>query len=328
MSDPTLQLIYETRPDLQAAFDVETGQAIDGSRAGFLLDLEDWARQYGWREYSGLSAYAPAVIPEPTHVSVPPVVTASAFIVLDRKSGLILAERGSANPWPIASLTKLMTAHLVLQSGAPFDSVRAINQDDEVGGARLWVDPGATFTLSDLMYATLVGSANNAANALAEAAESDRAAFVEDMNAAAAAWHLAHTHFADPTGIELENVSTAREIAALAAHVFENRDMRRFTSTALRYISVLSTGEQKKIQNTNWMLWRPEYDDIFVMSGKTGYLEESGWNLVVSLRPTLADETRELMVVTFGSRSRAESFQDAEALARWTWENYHWIQNS
>jgi len=322
--DQILRAVYDSRLDLQKAFDI-TGLAVPNSAAGFLIDLTDWAEQYGWREFSELSDYAPASYPEPAAVSTAvPEVTAPSYIVMDKNSGLILAEKNSAAVWPIASITKLMTASIVLDSGESLDKVCDVKIVDDVGGAKLYVSSGATFTLNDLIYAALVGSANNAANAIARATGLDKVDFIEKMNKEAAACGLPHTRYTDPSGIEPTNVSTARETAKLARQIFSREDFRNYTSTAVKTISVLSTGETKKLTNTNWLLWKPVYDDIYVMAGKTGYLDESGWNLVTALRPVYKEETRELIVVVFGSASRGDSTNDAKALAEWGWGNYEW----
>lgn len=327
-SDPVLWAVYDRRVDLQKAFD-QTGLAVPGSAAGFLIDLQDWAEQYGWREYSELSAYAPISekLPRSSDRLALPEVTAISYIIVDKNSGLVLAEKNSAAVWPIASITKLMTASLVLDSGVDLYGACSIEADDEVGGARLYVSSGARFILSDLIYATLVGSANNAANAIARAVETDKAVFVAKMNERAETCGLPHTSFTDPTGIEPTNVSTAREIVRFAREVFSRPEMRRYTGTGSKVISVLSTGEAKTLINTNWLLWKPTYDDIFVMAGKTGYLEESGWNLVTALRPRYADADREILVVIFGAGSRAGSFEEARDLAEWAWKNYEWVEN-
>lgn len=315
--------VYATRGDLQAAFDDDRSyQAVPGSAAGFLIDLEDWAYQYGWRDYASLSDYAPKVAPTQVSASAPPATTASSFVVIDRASGQILAAEDANRAWPIASLTKLMTAQIALDSGAALSDVYPVTSEDDVGGAKLYVNSGDTFTFDGLLYATLVGSANNAANAITRTVTSDRAAFVDEMNLRARALNLSRTSYADPTGIEVENVSTAREMARIADLAFRRPDIRRYTTTASASVRVLSQGVTKTIKNTNWLLWKPEYDDIYVMAGKTGYLEESGWNLAVALRPEYKNEKRELLVVTFGSDSRADSFVDAEALARWAWASY------
>lgn len=321
---PNAQLmsVFAGRKDLQSAFDSSNRyRAIEGSAAGFLIDLEDWAEQYGWQEYDSLSTYAPSQSFQLTPSSKSsPLVTANSYIVLDRTTGQILAAQNADTQWPIASLTKLMTAQVVLDEGE--GGIYPVTSSDDVGGAKLYVNSGDTFTLDGLLYATLVGSANNAANAIVRSTGLSKTDFVARMNQHADDLNLSHTRFVDPTGIETENVSTAREYARIADHAFDRADIRRYTTTASASVRVLTQGTVKTIKNTNWMLWKPEYDDIYVMAGKTGYLDESGWNLAVALRPEYKNEKRELLVVTFGSDSRAESFQDAEALARWSWENF------
>ncbi|MFH1252925.1 MAG: serine hydrolase [Candidatus Uhrbacteria bacterium] len=325
-SEPALTSIYNHRPDLQKAFNKTTGLAVPNSAAGYLIDLEDWAKQYGWQEYGELASFAPTSekLPRQVGPAVVPEVTASSYIVVDKNSGLVLKEKNSSTVWPIASITKLMTTKLVLDSGADLNEICDVEAGDDVGGAKLYVSSGATFSLNDLIYATLVGSANNAANAITRATGLDKISFVQKMNQTAKACGLPHTIYTDPTGIDPSNVSTAREIAKLAGQVFARSDFRQYTQTATRTISVLSSGETKKLTNTNWLLWKPAYDDIYVMAGKTGYLEESNWNLVTALRPTLNDSTREVIVVVFGSASRGDSANDAKALAEWTWNNFVW----
>lgn len=317
--------LYRTRGDLQTAFDAKTYAAIPDSSAGFLIDLEDWALQYGWQEYPSLSAYAPKVSP-PTRTgsSAEPLVTASSYLVLDRASGQILAAKNAGASWPIASLTKLMTTQIALDHGIASTAVKDVIAADDVGGAKLYVNSGATFTFDDLVAATLVGSANNAANAIARATGLSRSSFLDEMNLRASALGLHRTTYVDPTGIELGNVSTARELARVADVAFSRQDIRRYTTTAVAQVDVLSDGTTKSIKNTDWMLWKPEYDDIYVMGGKTGYLDESGWNFVVALRPQLKDEKREILVVIFGAGSRADSFKDARALSEWAWSGFKW----
>jgi D-alanyl-D-alanine endopeptidase (penicillin-binding protein 7) len=314
-----LFLFYNQRADLQAAFDRETYKAIPGTGAGFLIDLEDWAEQYGWREHPELAAYGPSgTRPVPSRPGIEPdrdMLSAHAYLVMDRSTGLILAASRADQEWPIASLTKLVTADVVLDAGVSGATAQAVLDVDDVGGAKLYVEDGERFSVDDLFYATLVGSANNAANALSRSTGFTREGFVRAMNARALELNLAHTRFVDPTGIELGNVSSAREIARLAEDVLESRDLRRYASTASRVIYAMDAGEEKTMTSTNWMLWKPEYDDLYVTSGKTGYLIESRWNLMVTLRPDADDADRELMIVVFGAGSRGESFIDARYLA-------------
>lgn len=324
-----MSAIHSVRPDLMAAFDVN-GVAVPGSGAGFLIDIYDWAEQYGWREHAELSDYAPTseYVPERVWPTLPPEVTASSYVVFDKNSNQILAAHDADTVWPVASLTKLVTADVVLDSGVDLTGIWSVLDEDDVGGAKLWVYDGSTFTIEDLFYSTLVGSANNAANALSRSSGLSSDEFLYAMNRRPFELGLAYTEFVDPTGIELGNVSTAREIARVAQHVFdEHEEVRRYTTTSTCYVDVLSHGVQKRLTNTNWMLYYPEYDDVYVTAGKTGYLIESGWNLVVQLRPDSATEEQELLIIIFGADSRSNSFIDAEALADWAWENHSWEVN-
>lgn len=326
-SDP-LELVYSQRADLQAAFDPVTKRAIAGTAAGFLLDLEDWATQYGWMEHEELAAYGPdegdGVPVRVDATEIESSIESVAYVVIDRSTGKILTVKNENKVWPIASLTKLVTTDVVLDHEVAMTSVADVRTIDDVGGAKLYVNDGDTFSVQDLFYATLVASANNAANALSRTTGLSRTEFLEEMNGHAADLGLINTTFVDPTGIEIENVSTAREMARIAQSVLENDQIRRFTSTTTKYIDVLSQGTQKKMTNTNWMLWKPAYDDLYVTGGKTGYLEESGWNLVVSLRPMSGDADTELLIVLFGAQSRSASFEDANMLADWAWQTYEW----
>jgi D-alanyl-D-alanine endopeptidase (penicillin-binding protein 7) len=247
--------------------------------------------------------------------------------VIDRKSRQVLAASNADALHAAASLTKLVAADVLLSRHIPLTAISSIHTEDAVEGAMLYVEDGEEFTVDALLYATLVASANNAANALARAAGLTKSLFVDEMNLRAAVLNLTRTRFVDPSGIDPTNVTTAREAARFAEAAFARSEVRRYTSTAQVAIPMLTSGGAKKLKSTNWMLYYPEYEDIFIMSGKTGYLDESGWNLVVSIRPKISDTDRELLIVTFGSASRADSFKDTRALAEWAWTSHTWKPN-
>ncbi len=328
-SPDALQRVYDTRADLRVAFDATSAhRAVAGSAAGVLVDLEDWAREYGWKEHPELSAYAPlsgASIDRVVLDEIEDQIGAHAYVVMDRTTGKVLTMKRENVEWSVASLTKLVTADVVLDYGVSKLVGQAVRNTDNVGGARLWVGDGERFTVGDLFYATLVASANNAANALSRSIGISRARFLEEMNARPKELGLKNTHFVDPTGIEVENLSTPLEMITLARSILdEHDDIRKYTTTATKYIHVLDSGERKKMTNTNWMLWKPQYDDVYVTAGKTGYLHESKWNLIVGLRPNAQDEQRELLILVFGAESRGESFEDARTLSEWAWGSYAW----
>lgn len=250
-------------------------------------------------------------------------IGAQAYVVMDQKTGALLTIKQEDRVWPVASLTKLITASIVLDHQVPSSKLVAVKNTDNVGGARLYVNEGSTFTVDDLFYASLVASANNAANALARSTGLSKDAFVEQMNTRVRVLGLSKTVFVEPTGIDIGNMSTASEMASLARTILSRPEIKTYTATYKKLIRVANAGITKKMINTNWLVWKPQYDDVWVTAGKTGYLNESGWNLAVTVRPSKNDE-RELLIVLFGARSRSESFVNAEHLADWAWEVYKW----
>lgn len=321
--------VYAARSDLQRVFAPVTGSLMPNVQVGSIKNLDEWARAYGWKEYPHvLSSYAPNTsktrITRVDPSEIESKIHATAYVVMDKNTGTILTMKNEQLVWPIASLTKLMTTDIVLSKNPPLKKLFPILTEDNVGGAKLAVKNGDTLTIDDLFYAMLVGSANNAANALSRTTGLSRNAFVEKMNARASELGLTKTHFADPSGMELGNVSTVLDISHLVKEVFAHPKAARYLGTSLKAIRVANTGETKKIKSTNWMLTYPEYDALYVTGGKTGYLEESQWNFASTIRPSATDETRELLVVLFGSDSRAQSFTDTQALVNWAWNVYEW----
>ena len=271
----------------------------------------------------------PIVVPKTIITRIDPAeiesaIGAKAYVVMDRTTGKILTEKQENLVWPIASTTKLMTAEIVLSKKSSLERMQTVLKEDDVGGAKLYVKSGDKFTMDDLFYAMLVGSANNAANALARSSGLSRTAFVASMNARAKELGLTQTVYADPSGIDTANVSTPLELAKVANIVFANEQVRKYTTTPVRTIVVANTGATKKIQSTNWMLTKPAYRTASVTAGKTGFLNESGWNFVTTLRPTKTDAKHELLIVIFGAESRAQSFEDAQKLSDWSWKSYKW----
>jgi D-alanyl-D-alanine endopeptidase (penicillin-binding protein 7) len=274
----------------------------------------------------------PPVLAKTAKVAVPvlsnnltqPTVSAAGFIVVDKLSGKVLAENNADAVFRLASLTKLMTVNLVLARKIPLARIQPIVAADQVGGSRLGVKVGTKFTVSDLLYATLLPSANDAANALADSTKLTRPKFVAAMNATAKALGLKHTVFTEPTGIDDGNVSTAREFARLAQSVFGQAAFRRYDCVAKRTIYERPSWKKIVLKNSDHLLTKPQYDDVLVSGGKTGYLgPDGGWNLAVELK-SAKGAPRELTIVLMGEPMLAISEADAHALAHWAWTNYNW----
>ena len=245
-------------------------------------------------------------------------ITATSVYVVDVASRAVLLEYNAEVLHPLASITKLMTACVALDHSVPLSKKMAVIADDEVGGARLKVNVGTKLSVKDLLSVALIGSANNTANALARSTHLSREAFLAEMNTKAKKFGLEQTMFTEPTGIDTANVSTAKDIAALGLEAFAFPDIRRATTTA-RYVVSLASGV-RTVKNTNGLLTN-ERNGLYVLGGKTGYLVESQWNLVVKMRDARAHP---IEVVVLGSENQNQSFRDAEIVARWVWAHYAW----
>lgn len=247
----------------------------------------------------------------------PHSISASAAVVIDERSRVVLLDLNADDVRPTASLAKLMTAIVAVDRAIPMSKTVAVSKADEVGGARLQVAFGTRLTIRDLFYAMLVGSANNAALAIARATGLG-GEFAAAMNKKAASFGLAFTAFVDPSGIDPANVSTAREIAAIGIEAF-SRDRIRSATTTAEY-RLIAAKKTHLIKNTNDLLI-DDGNGLYVTGGKTGYLPESGWNLLVRMR---AEGQPPIVVVVLDSGSKKGAAADAEKLARWTWEKYQW----
>lgn len=221
--------------------------------------------------------------PYPTALDTPPPSTeeprvdAATAALADLDSGRILFESGSEDPRPIASITKIMTALLVIERSRPTETVVASLNATGQGGAELGLQPGEERTVRELLIATLLQSANDAAVALAEHVSGSVDAFVDDMNARAEDLGMDDTVFRSPTGLDDEGRSTARDLLILSSEAFLNATFAGVVST--RFAKVPSdAGDPRRLQNRNALLWL--YDGAF--GGKTGYTAAAGFCLVAA----------------------------------------------
>ncbi|MDQ7814886.1 MAG: serine hydrolase [Patescibacteria group bacterium] len=242
-------------------------------------------------------------------------------VVMDSSSGKVLYSYQPAKKWPPASITKLMSALVTLEHHQPWDSLVSVSSKDEVGGARLNVKPGARATVRDLFYSSLVGSANNTTMTLARVSGLGTSGFIKRMNQKAKELKMADTVFTEPTGIMETNMTTAADLAKLTEAAFSQYTIRRAAST-MRYRfyerpnSLLHT-----LINTNHLLTRDQ--DIYVLGGKTGYIDEAMYNLAVKVK-LMKKTVPVLTIVVMGAPTKQASFDSTKALALWAWNAYDW----
>ncbi len=247
-------------------------------------------------------------------------LTAPAAALVDADSGAVLFSQGQDRVVPIASITKLMTAMVLLDADPDWEQPVAIAAEDQDKGGMPYLKTGDAMTLRDVFLTTLVGSANNGALALARSTGLTREQFVAKMNAAARALGLFHTRFADPSGYEPGNVSTAFDVARLAHFALERPEILD-ALTRKEYRFKTAAGAERLAPTTNALLASfLNEGEYVVVGGKTGYTEEAGYTLVMRARHGNADA----IGVVLGSKTSEDRFQDLKSLLSWGFRNFDW----
>lgn len=248
-------------------------------------------------------------------------LTANSAIVVDRASKKVLFSHNHDLPWTAASLTKLMTGVVFIEQNPSWYSAASILSADEVGGGRLRVNTGTSMTVQDIFFSAVTGSANNCAMALMRLSGLGNSNFVELMNFRAWVLGMKNTRFYEPSGMDPRNVTTVDDMAILADYAFGNGWIRKAATTFWYKFDTITPAISKNIKNTNDLLI---YDpDLYITGGKTGYLDESQYNLVIATKHMKEDRS-ELIVIVLGSDTRQKSFDEAKSLALWMWDNYDW----
>ncbi len=243
----------------------------------------------------------------------------TAVLIRDETTASNIVDVGSSQSWPLASLTKLMTALVFLDHNPGWNKPITLAAGDEVGGARLWVKEGTRFTTKEAFTMSLVGSANNTTNALARSTGLSRNRFVELMNAKAKKFGMTHTTFVEPTGIEPANISTAHDVALLIRETKQKSVLQETLQKKEYRWYNRATRKVHTIKNTNKLLTGAPFR---VLGGKTGLLDESGGNLVMRV----TDGKHPLTIVIFGAEHLADTFGIAKQLALWTWKAHQWVK--
>lgn len=212
----------------------------------------------------------------------------SAALIMDQETGMILYEKKSQNVMPIASITKLMTAMVLLDSKPNLNKPITITKQDidTLRHSRSRLPVGTTLTIGEMLRLALMSSDNRAASALSRSYPGGKSAFVNAMNRKAQSLGLKNTRFRDPTGLYTENKSTARELARLVAAATKYPLIRTLTTTESHTQKV---GKQTLVyNNTNALTKNPNWN---IGLSKTGFINESGKCLVmqawINNRPTI-----------------------------------------
>ena len=245
----------------------------------------------------------PSVLRTPADATRSPTIDARAALLADLDTGQILFAQQARTPRPIASVTKLMTAVLARQALRPNEEVRVdpravFSRQDFGSSSTLGLRPGERIRAGDLLSALLLGSANDAAVALAIAVDGSEDAFVKHMNARAEALGMTGTRFASASGLDDDGRSTPRDLLTLARTVEADPILRSIVATRFDRIPA-PRGRDRVIQNRNALLWLDE--DATGM--KTGTTQGAGACVVA----TASRDGRRLVAIVLGAERDAFS---------------------
>jgi D-alanyl-D-alanine endopeptidase (penicillin-binding protein 7) len=273
-----------------------------------------------------------------TTVSVPqsapdgasaPQLNAQSVLVFDQASGQPLLAKNASQQTPIASITKLMTAMLVIDAALPLDEKITITKNDrdtlKGTGSRLAI--GATYTRGQLLHLALIASDNRAAHALGRTYPGGLDRFVATMNRTARALGMNDTVYVEPTGLSSSNQSTAHDLARLADYAYQNYpEIGQITSTGSYTLGTRRVVVKKKhhpsrvyyrtvaFNNTNRFT---RADDWNIGLSKTGFINEAGHCLVMQAQVA----ERDVIIVLLDAMGNNSRARDALRIKEWLESN-------
>jgi serine-type D-Ala-D-Ala endopeptidase (penicillin-binding protein 7) len=244
------------------------------------------------------------------HTPDPLYLKSSVAFVMDQDTNEVLLSKNSEAVLPIASLTKLMTAMVVVEAKLSLEESITITSDDvdteKNSSSRLAV--GATLTRGELLHLALMSSENRAAHALGRIYPGGMQAFVVAMNRKAQLLGMTDTKYVEPTGLSSHNQSSARDLATLVKAAYQQPLIRELSTS--REYAVHLGARQLQFHTTNSLVRNPNWD---IGLQKTGYIVEAGRCLVLQARMA----GRKLIMVFLDSAGKYSRQADAERVRRW-----------
>ncbi len=256
----------------------------------------------------------------PQLIEAPPEISSSSAAVLAVDANFWLYEKSANEKRSIASITKLMTALVFLDTMPEWEKTYTIVREDGVSGGRLHLFLGDTLTIKQLFNTALISSDNGAATALVRSTGLSEEEFILKMNKKASELSLFSTEFSDVTGLSDNNISTAKDVIRLAKIAFNKSEIEEALSLK-DYRYTTKEGREKLILSTaNGFLGNGE-NNVKLIGGKTGFTERAG-NCFVGRY--LDENGKEVISVILGASDRQERFVEANILASWAFFNCDW----
>lgn len=240
-----------------------------------------------------------------------PRLASSIALIYDEQSQRPLYTKNPDAVTPIASITKLMTAMVVLDSNPDMNEELSVDVADldRLKGTHSRLGIGTTFVRSEMMRLALMSSENRAASVLARNYPGGTEAAIAAMNAKARKLGMMHTTFRDPTGLNSENVSTARDLVKMVAAARNYKLIHQYTTTAKHFVESIN-GRELEFNNTNPLVKNASWD---IGVSKTGFINEAGRCLVMQTQI----RQRPVIIVLLDSVGKSTRIGDANRVKKW-----------
>jgi len=245
-----------------------------------------------------------------------PNVRSTGVLVFDPTSGQTLFAKNAEQAAPIASITKLMTAMVVLDAKQPLDEVIEISSSDIdlVKNTRSRLPVGTRFRRDDLLRLALMASDNRAAAALGRTYPGGIEACVEAMNAKAKLLGTSQTHYVDSSGLSPSNVSTPADLGKIVASAVTYPIITEYTTTGAVNVTLPDSKRKLNFVNTNALVG---HSDWKIGLSKTGYINEAGKCLVMQAMIS----NQPVVIVLLDSWGRLTRIADANRIRKWLERN-------
>lgn len=240
--------------------------------------------------------------------------------ILDSRTGTLIYTQDADQEMPIASITKLMSALVFLDTKTDWEKVYTIKYSDLVGGSKNYLVVGDEVKVKDLFYFGLVGSINPAIEALAASTDLPREEFIKRMNDKAKELGLNKTSFVDPTGLDSGDTSTAAEVVKLADAAFKNKFIQEATLTE-RYEFKTVGGKNIAVENTDILLDNFSDKSPRIIGGKTGFTDSAGYCFVGKF---IDDNGNAVVSAVLGGPTINSRFSETKKAVAWVYDNFAW----
>lgn len=260
------------------------------------------------------------LIPRPKELDFGPSnIAAKAGIVVDAATGQVLWQKNADAALSIASITKLMTCLVFLDHNPGWETKHKMTaSENSLIGAKLIIDNDQELTMYDLLRVTLVGSANNTAQALADSTGLTAEEFVKAMNKKAVMLGLKNTHYVEPTGLNENNKSSAADLAVIMREVFKHKELRQAMGLIEHKLLIPPDNHEHTVKTTVKIKLD---EDVNVIGGKTGFTYEAGYCLATVAKN---NQGNEIITVDMGLDGEISRDGENKELIQWAFENYSW----